>query len=143
MRGTSPPLAGGASADVLSEGTVVAESEKRVDEEWKKRAQSEAAKASAAGAGAGSDDEKFPEADLLTLIASFVAQASIHLGLAEHPIHKEVRRDLNQARYAIDMLGVIQAKTKGNLSEEEKRFLETVLTDLRLRFVEERKAPAK
>jgi len=123
----------------------VAEPEKRVDEDWKRRAQSEreAAKGAGGAESEGEGEAAAVQADLLTLIASFVAQASIHMGLAEHPIHKEVRRDLNQARYAIDMLGVLEAKTKGNLTDEERRFLEIALTDLRLRFVEERKASAR
>jgi hypothetical protein len=118
------------------------DADKKVDEDWKKRAQSEreSVKAAMDAAAEEVDAEGMPAADLLTLISSFVAQASIHLGLVEHPIHKEVRRDLRQARYAIDMLGVIEEKTRGNLTEEEKRFLETVLTDMRLRFVEETKA---
>ncbi len=123
----------------------MAEPEKRVDEDWKRRAQSEreAAKGAGGAESEGEGEAATVQADLLTLIASFVAQASIHMGLAEHPIHKEVRRDLNQARYAIDMLGVLEAKTKGNLTDEERRFLEIALTDLRLRFVEERKASAR
>jgi hypothetical protein len=81
-------------------------------------------------------NEQPPKADFLTLVASLAGQATIHLGLVEHPIKKKVETDLVQARYAIDMLGVLEQKTRGNLTDEEKQVFSHILTDLRMRFVE-------
>jgi hypothetical protein len=78
-----------------------------------------------------------PKADFLTLVASLASQASIHLGLVPHPLKKgQIEKDLAQARFAIDMIGVLETKTRGNLDDEEKRVLERVLADLRMRYVE-------
>lgn len=79
---------------------------------------------------------ELPKPDFLTLVASLAGQATIHLGMVEHPIKKAIAKDLNQARYAIDMIAMLEQKTRGNLTEEEKHVLEGILADLRLRFVE-------
>ncbi len=85
---------------------------------------------------AASSERPVPEADFLTLVASLGAQASIHLGLVAHPIAKKVSKDMKQARYVIDLLTVLEKKTKGNLTAEEQNVLSQILTDLRLRFVQ-------
>jgi hypothetical protein len=87
------------------------------------------------------DDEQLseldlPQADFLTLVASLAGQAAIHLGIVENPLKKKVRKDLRQARYTIDLIAVLEEKTRGNLSSEEKKVMERVLADLRMRFVE-------
>jgi hypothetical protein len=50
-----------------------------------------------------------------------------------------VQRDLGLARHAIDTLGMLEVKTRGNRSEEEERLLRQVLADLRINFVDELK----
>lgn len=77
-----------------------------------------------------------PKADFLTLIASLAGQAAIHLGIVEHPLKHKVQKDLRQARYTIDLIGVLEEKTRGNLNAEEKRVIDRVLSDMRMRFVE-------
>ena len=47
-----------------------------------------------------------------------------------------MERDLGAARHVIDILGILQAKTKNNLEQAEERLLEAVLYDLRMRYVE-------
>lgn len=86
-----------------------------------------------AGAGAGAPP---PRAEFLTLVSSLAGQAFIHLGLVEHPIQKKVQKDLRQARYTIDLLGVLEEKTRGNLDGEERAVLARILADLRMRYVE-------
>jgi len=81
-------------------------------------------------------EERVPKADFLTLAASLAGQATIHLGLVEHPIAKKVQKDLRQARYTIDLLSVLEEKTRGNLNAEESAVLTHMLTDLRLRYIE-------
>lgn len=103
---------------------------KKVDEEFKRRIAEEKKRAEDEG------ERGPPPADLLTLIASLAGQATIHLGLVEHPIEKKVEKDLAQARYTIDLIGVLEEKTRGNLDEEEKAVLSHLLTDLRMRYVE-------
>lgn len=58
------------------------------------------------------------------------------LGLAPHPQTGKTEIDLTMARFNIDMLEVLQTKTKNNLLKEESDFLNNLIADLRLKFVE-------
>lgn len=83
--------------------------------------------------------EALPNIDFTTLVISLSQTALVHLGEAPDPeVGDEANppRSLPLARQTIDLLGVLQEKTKGNLSGEEERLLDQVLYDLRLRFVE-------
>ncbi|MGZ3418839.1 MAG: DUF1844 domain-containing protein [Polyangiales bacterium] len=81
-------------------------------------------------------NEPLPSIDFSTLVLSLSQTALVHLGDAPHPEGEDPKRDLLLARQTIDMLGMLQEKTKGNLSGSEERLLDQVLYDLRLRFVE-------
>lgn len=69
------------------------------------------------------------------LVQQFYLSAMINMG-AGTPEGQRPRFDPVGARGAIDLLGVIEEKTRGNLSEEESRMLQTVLFDLRMAFLE-------
>ena len=71
-----------------------------------------------------------------TFILGLSTQALLHLGDIESPVSGQVERDLGAARHVIDILGILQAKTKNNLEQAEERLLEAVLYDLRMRYVE-------
>jgi hypothetical protein len=81
----------------------------------------------------GSD---LPSIDFSTFILSLIGSAHVHLGDAPGPDGAAVEPDLELARQTIDVLGILQDKTKGNLSGEEERLLHQALYDLRMRFVE-------
>lgn len=68
------------------------------------------------------------------LVASLVMQAQVGLGLMAMP-GEEPNKDLAAAKYAIDLLGVLEEKTKGNLTLEEDRLLKNSLTELRFRYL--------
>jgi hypothetical protein len=71
------------------------------------------------------------------LVISLRWQAEMQLGL--YGVEGEGQpppRDLEGARHTIDLLGMLQAKTKGNLSLEEQRLLDNTLTELRFRYVQ-------
>ena len=76
------------------------------------------------------------EGSLLTLIAMLASSATIQLGLVDNPITKRPQKDLKLAKHTIDLLAALEAKTKGNLTDEEKAVLTHVLNDLRLRYVD-------
>jgi hypothetical protein len=59
------------------------------------------------------------------------------MGKFANPITDEVERDLHQAKITVDMLGMIQTKTDGNLDDNEKRFLDTVLMELQMNYIDE------
>ncbi|APR99693.1 DUF1844 domain-containing protein [Pajaroellobacter abortibovis] len=81
-------------------------------------------------------EEKFPQVDFATLILSLSHSALVHLGQAPDPETNQVEKQIPLARQTIDVLAVLQEKTKGNLTGDEERLLEQLLFDLRMRIVE-------
>jgi hypothetical protein len=67
---------------------------------------------------------------------SLVTSAMLQLGLAARPGEPPVRPDLPAAQETIDLLALLQQKTKGNLTREEEEILSGSLSELRLAFVE-------
>ena len=70
-----------------------------------------------------------------TLILSLASSAILAMGLEKNPHTGQYEKDLDVARFNIDMLAVLKDKTKGNLSTDEQRFLEQVVSDLQTKFV--------
>lgn len=69
------------------------------------------------------------------LLMSLSTTAMLQLGLVEDPEQGRFPADLEAARHTIDLLGVLEEKTRGNLAPEEKQLLEQLLSELRLLFV--------
>ena len=93
---------------------------------------------------AGHDEGALPGIDFATFVVSLSHSALLHLGQAPHPETSQVEENLPLARQTIDLLGVLEEKTKGNLTGDEERLLTQVLFDLRMRFIEvQKKAEAK
>jgi hypothetical protein len=78
-----------------------------------------------------------PEINFSTFVVSLASSALIHLGIAPDPMSGKTNKDLPLAKQTIDMLGMLQEKTRGNLSEEEGQLLDSMLYDLRMRYVAE------
>ena len=83
-----------------------------------------------------------PSLDFTTFIASLSHSALMHLGEAPPLEGHPAETNLPLARQTIDLLGLLEDKTKGNLTGAEERLLGQVLYDLRMRFVEVSKAGA-
>ncbi len=77
-----------------------------------------------------------PEAKFTILVSSLATQVLVSLGQLENPLSKKKEVDLKSAKFSIDLLQMLADKTRGNLSEVEKRYLEGVLYKLRMGFVE-------
>lgn len=75
-----------------------------------------------------------------SFVVSLASSAMVNLGEIPDPVTNKAAESLPIARQTIDLLGILEEKTKGNLDEEEARLLESVLYDLRLRFVQKREA---
>jgi hypothetical protein len=71
-----------------------------------------------------------------TFILGLSTQALVHLGEIPNPIDNQLGTDLPAAKQMIDILGILQEKTKGNLDNSESGLLDTILYDLRLKYVE-------
>ena len=86
-------------------------------------------------------EESFEEGDanFATLINSLSTTAMLQLGLFSGPSGEPIPADLNNAQRTIDLLDVLQQKTRGNLTPEEEQLLEDSLYDLRMAFVEVQK----
>jgi Domain of unknown function (DUF1844) len=83
----------------------------------------------------GPQSPQLPEASFLTLIDMFAAEAAMNLGMAQTPDGNRTPVDLEAARHWIDMLGMLEEKTRGHLTDEEASVLENVLAYLRMQFV--------
>ena len=83
------------------------------------------------------ESEKKDEFHFVQLIITFQAAAMQQMGKLQNPITKKVERNLDQAQFSIDMLEMIQNKTKNNLSENETKFLEHTLYELRMNYLDE------
>ena len=87
-----------------------------------------------------SDSE--PNQLFVALIAGLQMSAWAQLGKVMNPATGKVERDLDHARETIDLLAMLQEKTRGNLHAQEDTMLTRILLDLRLNFVEEQKTGA-
>lgn len=72
-----------------------------------------------------------------SLIYSFQMQTWMSLGKIKNPMTDKAEKDLDAAQMTIDIIDMIKEKTKNNLNEQESKFLEQVLADLKLNYVHE------
>ena len=108
-------------------------------EEGKTDVKVEQAGATPEGAAAPDAGETpLPEINFASFIFSLSTTAMYHFGDFPDPATNEARRDLAAAKQTIDLLSILQAKTEGNLTADEKQLLEGILYELRLRFVKEK-----
>ena len=99
--------------------------------------------ANAAGVTAEPPTAAFPPVDFHTFVLSLGSSALLHLGEIENPNDGASQKDLPLAKHTIDILAMLEEKTKGNLSTAEERLMESLLYDLRLRYVEATKSQPK
>jgi len=71
------------------------------------------------------------------LVYMFHTAAMQQMGKVKNPLTDKVERDLQQAQISIDMLDMLREKTRGNLSSEEERLVQTLLRELKLNYVDE------
>ncbi len=108
-----------------------------VDDDWKSQAQAEKAKLAeevkAKEAAEPALPEKIGFTDLIRLLAT---QALMYMGAFPDPQTGKAMVALDIAKMNIDLLGVVEEKTKGNLTDDEQKMLEGTLHELRLQYVE-------
>jgi hypothetical protein len=74
-------------------------------------------------------------AGFLSFVMSIASNAASALGMMEHPVTHQREVDIELGKHWIDVLGMLQKKTTGNLTPQEKRMLEGLLADLRMQYV--------
>jgi hypothetical protein len=79
--------------------------------------------------------EKLPPPSFSLLVATLGSQAMVALGQVPNPLDGKTEVRLDLAKHAIEMLAILEQKTKGNLDAEEARMIEAVLHQLRMAFV--------
>ena len=112
-----------------------------IDSDWKAQAQAEkerlAEKEQAKAATSQTqDNQELPEASFQTLVDMLASQAVMGLGAMADPNTGKAMIDPQGSKFSIDLLAVIEEKTKGNLSDDESQHLTTLLSELRNRFVQ-------
>ncbi|MFN3454559.1 MAG: DUF1844 domain-containing protein [Pseudobdellovibrio sp.] len=76
------------------------------------------------------------EASFSVLIMSIGSSAAMAMGLTPDPQTGKTEVDKNLARFNIDLLSLLKEKTKNNLSSDEQTFLDSVISDLQMKFVQ-------
>ena len=76
-----------------------------------------------------------PEIDFGTFVMSLASSVLVHLGEIAHPDSQQPEASLPIAKQTIDILGMLQDKTRGNLTDEESQLLTNLLYDLRMKYV--------
>lgn len=84
--------------------------------------------------GDPSSRPKLPPASFDTLVDVLAAPALVHLGFAANPVTGRTEKDPDQAKWVIDLLHVLEERTRGNLSAQEKARLDQILHQFRSAF---------
>ena len=117
--------------------------EKHVDTDWKEEARREKERLAEEGLegtrraeGRGTTQPReLPEPSFELMVTNLAIQALVAMGEIANPVTRKQERNLNQAKHAVDLLGILEEKTKGNLTDGEKRHLDGTLYDLRTRYL--------
>jgi hypothetical protein len=89
-------------------------------------------------------EDSLPPVEFTTFVLSLSHSALMHLGEAPDPdTGGVVQKNLLLARQTIDLIAMLEEKTKGNLTGDEERLLAQILFDLRMRYVEKSKWPCR
>lgn len=107
------------------------EKSKKIDEDWKNAVREEKERVEKTEGGGTFP----PQPDFNFFISSLAMEALMALGEMAHPTTKNKTTNLPQAQYLIDTVDMLKQKSKGNLNEEETKFLDTILSDLKMRYV--------
>lgn len=117
-----------------------------VDDDWKSQVEKEKEQLKqeeASGDSPASDEQgEMPPASFLVLLSTLATQAMAAMGLVPDPVTGQPHVNRPIAKHFIDILAMLQEKTKGNLSEEESANLRDGLHQLRMAFVATQNAPA-
>lgn len=85
------------------------------------------------------EPKKLPPIDFKIFVLSLASSAQIHMGAVPDPTTQKTAKNLDLARQTIDIITILNEKTKGNLTEEEGKLMEQILYSLRLQFIEAQK----
>jgi hypothetical protein len=107
-----------------------------VDDDWKASAKQEKERMAEEAESARQQSEQLPDPTFAELVNLVVTPALAGLGLMQGPNGQPMPPNPDLAKHFIDVLQMLDEKTKGNLDEQEKQLLDQVLYELRMRYVE-------
>jgi hypothetical protein len=84
------------------------------------------------------DGARMPKIDFSTFVISLNSSALVQLGILDDPTTGEKSKNLTLAKQTIDVLGMMEEKTQGNLNADEAHMLKSILYDLRILYVKEK-----
>lgn len=88
-----------------------------------------------------SEPDDQPQVSFIAFIFSLASNAAVHFGDLPDPMTNETREpDLDAAAQLIEIIAMLEEKTRGNLTAEERQLVDQVLFELRMRFVEATKS---
>jgi len=112
--------------------------EKEGREELSSDKTQEQASEKAAESKKSEQDFQLPEINFSTFIFSLNTSVLVHLGVIEDPSTGEKNKNFSVAKQTIDILGMLEEKTRGNLTKDEENMLKNILYDLRIIYVKEK-----
>jgi hypothetical protein len=80
--------------------------------------------------------QEYPTPDFAVLVSTFATQAAMGLGQMPNPVTNESTVDLKQAKFAIDLLQLLDEKTVNNRTAEEDKFLQDCLYQFRMLYID-------
>ena len=121
--------------------------DKRASAQTDEEGKGESPKAEAASSQGGRKAEKdvgepmsgLPKIDFSSFLLSLSTSVLVHLGEVPDPLTQKPDRHLPLAKQTIDLLGMLQEKTRGNLTTDEEKLIDHLLADLRWRYIREAK----
>jgi len=126
---------------VIRDRRFSAESESQTESKPAEEQEAPGMKAERPAAGESIESEgaaSYLDINFSNFIVSLSSSVLFHFGDLPDPVTNKVERNLPAAKQTIDILGMIQEKTKGNLDESEKNLIDGILFELRMRFVKEK-----
>lgn len=134
-----PEVASAPASPLPEPAAAAADSPKAGAAEVRSAPASEESKPASSDLEADSEEADLPDADDPASFASFLmsiaSNAAASLGMMEHPVTRKREVDLELGKHWIDVLGMLEKKTRGNLAPQEQQILEGLLADLRMQFV--------
>ena len=83
------------------------------------------------------DEKKLYEIQFIQLVFSLKTSAIMQLGKIANPLTGKIERDLNEAKYTIDMLNMLKEKTKNNLTANEEKIINDTIFELQMNYIDE------
>jgi hypothetical protein len=118
----------------LQQGAAMADEEKKiiVDDDWKAEARKEKERLAQETA----KQEPLPDPNFAEVINMIAIQAMVGFGGMAGPGGERIPPNLEIAKHYVDMLQVLEDKTKGNLTDDEKNLLDQVIYEVRMRYIQ-------